>query len=385
MVRHFLKLAFVALMAIPAGTALADDPSKLAQDTCDKALAYLKAQQKPDNSWQTDTDPLGFTSLALRAFMADQNHDADEPFLDKGFDKLLSNQLEDGGIYKDILAGYNTAVAISALAAAKEAEYQAPMKKAMEYLKTLQWNDKIVGVGSDITVANDKDPRYGGWGYGKRERPDLSNTQMALDALHDAGLKSDDPAYQAALKFVTRCQNLSETNDQTWSSDDGGFIYTPINGGSSAAGEIMLGNRRLLRSYGSMTYAGLKSMIYAGLTHDDPRVKAAWGWIGKNFTVDENPGMSAVGAGKSQDGYFYYCYTMCHALSAYGQPVITDAQGKPHDWRIALIEKLASIQKPDGSFVGTNSWMENSAVLSTSYTVITLEEAKNDLKAHPPQ
>ncbi|MGA2582796.1 MAG: prenyltransferase/squalene oxidase repeat-containing protein [Tepidisphaeraceae bacterium] len=385
MLRHFLKLAFVAVLAISAGTALADDPSALAQSTCDKALAYLKSQQKPDNSWQTDTDPLGFTSLALRAFMADQNHDADEPFLDKGFDKLLSNQLEDGGIYKDVLAGYNTAVAISALAAAKEAEYQAPIKKAVEYLKSLQWSDKIVGVSSDITVTNDKDPRYGGWGYGKRGRPDLSNTQMALDALHDAGLKSDDPAYQAALKFVTRCQNLSETNDQTWSSDDGGFIYTPIDGGMSPAGDLMLGNRRLLRSYGSMTYAGLKSMIYAGLTHDDPRVKAAWGWISKNFTVDENPGMSAVGPEKSQDGFFYYCYTMSHALSAYGQPVITDAAGKPHDWRIALVEKLASIQKPDGSFIGTSNWMENSPVLSTSYTVITLEEAKNDLKLHPPQ
>ena len=42
-----------------------------------------------------------------------------------------------------------------------------------------------------------------------------------------------------------------------------------------------------------MTYAGLKSMIYAGVKHDDPRVKAAYEWIQKHYTLDENPGMGA--------------------------------------------------------------------------------------------
>ena len=41
---------------------------------------------------------------------------------------------------------------------------------------------------------------------------------MAIEALHDAGLKPGDPAFDAALKFVTRCQNNSETNDQKWAS-----------------------------------------------------------------------------------------------------------------------------------------------------------------------
>ena len=37
-----------------------------------------------------------------------------------------------------------------------------------------------------------------------------------------------------------------------------------------------------------------------------------------------------------------------------------------HDWRVALIQKLASIQKPDGSFVGQKNWMEDNPVLATS-------------------
>jgi hypothetical protein len=166
------------------------------------------------------------------------------------------------------------------------------------------------------------------------------------------------PHFADALKFVSRCQNFSETNNQPWAGDDGGFIYTPANGGNSAAGEYTaIGGRRMLRSYGSMTYAGLKSMIYAGLSHDDPRVKAAWDWISKNFTVDENPGMSASGPENAQGGLYYYFYTMDRSLTAYGQPVIVDPQGKHHDWRLALIDKLATLQRPDGSFAGSaNGW-----------------------------
>ena len=380
---RFMLLVLAVLGMVRVASAQATDPAQLAQTTIDKSLAYLKSQQKPDFGWQDEADPPAITALVLRAFIADDKYDADEPFLEKGYDKLLSYQVDSGGIYKDVLACYNTAIAISALAESKEAEYRAPMAKALDYLKTLQWSDQISGVPDQLKVKDKQDIKYGGFGYGKRGRPDLSNTQMALDALHDAGLKPDDPAFQAAVAFASRCQNLSETNNQPWAGDDGGFIYTPAEGGSSPAGEYMLGGRRMLRSYGSMTYAGLKSMIYAGLTHDDSRVKAAWDWISKNFTVDENPGMSAMGPENAQGGLYYYFYTMARALTAYGQPVIVDPQGGKHDWRIALIEKIATLQKPDGSFLGQRKWMEDNPVLVTAYTVMVLEEAKKDLAARP--
>lgn len=385
--RLVFRLVTSVIIVASCSTVLAAenaDPAQLAQSTADKALAYLKSHQKPDNGWQDEADPPGVTALVLRAFLADDKYDADQPFLQKGFDKLLSYQMGSGGIYKDTLACYNTAIAISALATSKEAEYRSAMLKGLDYLRTLQWNDKIQGVPNDVTVASDKDVKYGGFGYGRSARPDLSNTQMALDALHDAGVKPDDPAFQAALKFATRCQNFSETNDQPWAGDDGGFIYTPANGGNSLAGEYSgIGGRRMLRSYGSMTYAGLKSMIYAGLSHDDSRVKAAWGWISANFTVDENPGMAALGPENAQGGLYYYFYTMARALDAYGQPVIVDPNGKKHDWRVALIQKIAALQRPDGHFIGQRKWMEDNPVLVTAYTVIALEQAKQDLKQHP--
>ena len=378
----FLVLAFFLFSAIPA--AFADDAMTVATATVDKGFDYLKAQQKPDHGWQSDIDPPGITALALKSFMEDDRYDADMPFLDKGFDKLLGYQLASGGIYQDMLANYNTAISISALAVSKEPQYKPAIAKALAYLRSLQWSDRIEGVPDQLKVAQ-SDPRYGGFGYGKRGRPDMSNTQWALEALHEAGVPPSDPAFQAALKFASRCQNLSETNDRKWAGDDGGFVYLDTGQeGSNPAGEYTgPDGRTLFRSYGSMTYAGLKSMIYAGLTHDDPRVKAAWGWIGKNYSVDENAGMAQAGPQNAKGGLYYYYYTMAKALSAYGEPIITDVNGQKHDWRVELAAKLAAIQRPDGSFVGERKWMEDNPVLVTSYAALALEEIRQDLKAHP--
>src|SRR6185503_3964599 len=138
--------------------------------------------------------------------------------------------------------------------------------KASNYLKGLQWNENITGPkGEKVDQTN---AFYGGWGYGRHGRPDLSNAHFAIEALHDAGLNSDDPAFKSALIFLSRTQNNSETNDQPWAGNDGGFVYSPgVEGGDSEAGMITLPDgRKMPRSYGSMTYAGLKSMIYAGLS-----------------------------------------------------------------------------------------------------------------------
>lgn len=373
-----LVLAFAVLPVM----ADADPAAEKAAVTIDKGLMYLKTQQKPDNSWERAGDPPAVSALVLKAFMQNSKYDADQPFLEKGFTKLLSYQKEDGGIYRDLLANYNTAIAISALAVSKEAEYQPQMQKAVAFLKRLQWTDKAETVAERQQVAA-TDPRFGGFGYGKRERPDGSNLQIAMDALHDACVLPSDPAYAAAVTFASRLQNNKGTNDQAWAGIDGGFIYTDADGGNSPAGEYTTADGKpMFRSYGSMTYAGLKTMVYAGLSKDDPRVKAAMGWIQNNWTWDENPGIKLGDGNVSESGLFYYYHTASRTLHAYGQSVVTDAAGKQHDWRHELIDKLASIQKPDGSWVGQSKWMENNPTLATAFAVLSLEEAQQDLAEH---
>jgi squalene-hopene/tetraprenyl-beta-curcumene cyclase len=363
------------------------DAGASAQSQVERGLAYLKTQQQPDGGWQQPNEPPAITAIAVKAFVQDQHFKADDPFLTKAFDKLLSYQKEDGSISDDNLATYNTAIALSALGESKQEKYKHAMEKALGYLRSIQWTDKVEGVPANMKVP-ESDPNYGGFGYGsKGKRADLSNVQIALDALHDAGLKPDDPAYQMALKFVTRAQNNSETNDQKWASDDGGFIYAVADGGNSKAGEYTSPDgRKMFRSYGSITYAGLKSMIYAGLSHDDPRVKAAWKWVTNNWSLDENPGIHYGDPSNpkgGEDGLFYYYHTLARALHAYGQPVIVDAKGGKHDWRVELIEKLSTQQQPDGHWTGIQKWMENKPVLSTAYAVLSLQEAQQDLKERP--
>src|SRR5262249_47504117 len=142
-----------------------------------------------------------------------------------------------------------------------------------------------------------------------------------------------DPALKKALTFISRCQNIKdrEYNDQPWAAkiDDGSFIYSPAGGGSTKVQDEK-GADGSLPGYGSMTYAGIKSMIYCGVSKDDPRIKKAWEWIRKNYTVDHNPGMPNV---RAEWGLFYYYHTMAKCLDVMGVDFVEDAKGVKHDWR----------------------------------------------------
>jgi squalene-hopene/tetraprenyl-beta-curcumene cyclase len=121
-----------------------------------------------------------------------------------------------------------------------------------------------------------------------------------------------------------------------------------------------------LRSSGVMTYAGLKSFLHAGVGKDDPRVKAAVGWMRKHYTLDENPG-------QGQAGLYYYYHTFGKAMAALGEPQFVDAAGKKHDWRNDLFEALKKRQKADGSWSNTDrAFFENNPDLATAYALLSL-------------
>lgn len=126
-----------------------------------------------------------------------------------------------------------------------------------------------------------------------------------------------------------------------------------------------------LRAYGSMTYAGFKSLIYAGLSRTDPRVEAATAWIARNYTLQENPGLGT-------DGMYYYFLTFARALDAWGEVRITnpDVPGEGRNWAADLVDRLSSLQGSDGSFqVLDDRWMEDDRVLITAYALLALRHA----------
>jgi squalene-hopene/tetraprenyl-beta-curcumene cyclase len=121
-----------------------------------------------------------------------------------------------------------------------------------------------------------------------------------------------------------------------------------------------------LRSYGSMTYSGFKSMIYAGLSKEDSRVQAAQAWIAKHYTLTENPGM-----GKA--GLYYYYHTFGAALNASGLKSLTTPDGVDRNWKQELIKQLGSTQQPDGSWQNENrQWFEDDKNLATAFSLLSL-------------
>jgi squalene-hopene/tetraprenyl-beta-curcumene cyclase len=336
--------------------------------------------QGEDGSWSLPQFP-ALTSLAVLSFCADPRRSPDDPLpeaAEKGIAYLLRCVQPDGGIYIPQDAGgglpyYNTALAMTALVASGKHELSGAIEQAQKMLAESQH------LGEDV--------HHGGFGYGEGDRQyaDLSNTYMVLEAfwMAERNLAQSDRGdlgratldWEAALSFLSRVQNLSKYNDQPWASqpeqdDVGGFVYHP---GESKAGERPRENGPPgLRSYGSMSYAGLLSFIYAGVDKHDERVLAAVDWIKKHYTVDENPGMGA-------QGLYYSYHTMAKALAVWGEDPLLLQDGQEVDWRIDLVQKLVNLQRIDpesglGYWVNDNGrWWENDPVLATSYALLAIE------------
>lgn len=376
---NIAKIVFTALItfanvAVRAAETRVDLPTAVrTHASIDKGLAFLAAAQNPDGSWSAKDKPHpAVTSLAVAALAADPKFGPDHPAVKKGLEFVLKSVQPDGGIYveADNMPNYHTSVALLALAAAKDRARADTVAQAQAFLKKLQWDD-----GEGIEASN---PWYGGAGYGNSKRPDLSNTQLMLEALHQSGLSPDDPVYKKAMTFVERCQMLGTNNDQEFAAEsvDGGFVYSPANGGESKAGTEVVGDRPRLRSYGSMTYAGFKSLLYARVSRDDPRVKAAFDWIRKTYTLDQNPNMPGE---QSQEGLYYYYHVFARALDAYGEETLVDAAGAPHRWRSELCAKLMTLQREDGSWVNAKDrWFEGNPHLVTAYAVLAMQTALGD-------
>lgn len=361
------------------------------------AIEYLRTQQDADTGgWAVNPrgpDLPAITGLVVTGMVLDPRVTPADPAIARAVDYMLSFRQPDGGIYDAILPSYNTAICLSALARvladsedfASAAQARNAIAPAQRMLGRLQWSeDALAGdeVAGDTTGRVTREhPFYGGIGYGGSGRPDNSNLNLMLQALHDSGVPASDPAYQRALVFLERTQMVDEINDMPYAdgSSQGGFIYaTSPNGdeigvGESKAGEIAETlsdgtTASRLRSYGSMTYAGFKSYLYAELDRDDPRVIAAYAWLQDNYTMAENPGIGT-------DGLYYYYITLARALSAWGEPMI-EVSGEPNDWAADLIAQLATLQNGDGSFRSVDDrWMEDNPVLITAYSLIALQHA----------
>ena len=303
---------------------------------------------------------------------------------EKGYDFIVSNAKPDGGIYGKGLATYNTALSIMALVQSGKEEHLPIIAKARRLLVNQQQDFDKRGVTDNLFD--------GGIGYGgSYAHSDLSNTHFALEALYYSKKVLADTEYDetsefdldwdAAIEFVSLTQNSKNTVERLGDSyalrdeDEGGFIYFPAD---TKSDEIELktddGEKTALRSYGSMSYAGLLSFIYAEMDRDDPRIAAAMKWLQENYTLKENPGMDA-------QGLYYYYHTMAKALAITGTQKLVTPDGKKIDWKKDLALEVMSRQNQDGSWINeeSNRWMEDDSAMVTAYGMLVLEHIYRNL------
>jgi squalene-hopene/tetraprenyl-beta-curcumene cyclase len=361
----FLSLPTAAPAQTASATAVETDLKAKAAESINRGLDYLKKQQKPEGFWSSQDYP-GLTALVAQAFILAPGDHRKDPEVVKAFDFIRKHAQKDGSIHSGRMSIYNTSICLAALLRNGDPKDRVIIDGAHQFLTRGQTK------GSPGGTAD------GGFGYeaggkGRGSKADLDNTVFTMEALtlYKEVQKSQDlPAgqqlnWEAAISFVSRCQQLPGSNKQKWVSDSpdekGGFVYQPDPESGDGSGGPP-------RSYGTMTYAGLLSFIYADVKADDARVKAAKEWIERHYTVEENPGQGA-------QGLYYYYHMMAKGLTAAGIKSLKTQDGKAVDWKTELTAKLLSLQKPDGSWASPNGrWMEKDPNLVTTYCLLALDQ-----------
>ncbi len=335
-----------------------------------RGLDWLAKQQKPDGSWSAPDFP-ALTALPLWAFAVSDYPDKAR-VVSNAVHYLLGFVQPDGSIYKPSpnkgggLVNYNTAICMTALHMTGDPSLAPLILKARRFMAAAQHLE-----GDDVY--------RGGFGYDKasgRQYTDLSDSVIAFEAmrmtqgaedLRPKGEAKVDANWQAATQFLGHVQNTASAG----TNDAGGFAYRPDDSHAgtttNAAGAVVM------RSYGSMTYAGLLSLIYAEVSKNDPRVQSAFKWAVDNWSLEQNPGMGT-------QGLYYFYNIMAKSLAAFGQEAVPSKGGKPVSWRTEMVRKLVTLQRIDkdgsGYWVNDNNrWQEGDPTLVTCFTLIALDTA----------
>ncbi len=348
-------MACAALAA--QGWALTAATRSAAEAALGRGFAWLRGAQQADGSWSDRRFP-GMSALAVWA-MARGKDPANAAALEKAEKYIVSCAQPDGGIYVPIpgrrgggLGNYNTCLCLTALhAAGGKTRHAQVLLAARAYVASTQIETEGL--------------HEGGFGYDKsspRAYTDLNNTFYAVEAmrltadveeLRPAGQKKVDIDWAKARKYVLSMQ-------QTEGADAGGFVYNRETPRGGAEG------KEALRSYGSMTYAGLLAMLHCQLSREDPRVRSAYQWLGKHWSLEEN-------AGQGNQGLYFYYDVLARALDAAQVGRLKLEDGSEVDWREELAKALVARQKPDGSWVNTsNRYWEGDPALATSYALLAL-------------
>lgn len=302
-----------------------------------RGTAYLLRHQGANGQWLGRYGP-AVTALVVKALVAGGHSLSARP-VSMALTYIESCRHADGGFYTNMEPIYNTAIVIRTLASLPTRRFGRQIESGLHFLKSTQ--------------AAAARPRSVDRWFKRSRFHSAMDAALTVEALRSAGRPAGDAGVQQALAMLRhKASWINQSLDpQERSADD------------------------ILQNYGLLTYAQLKSMIYAGLSRNDPRVQRLVRWIGSHYTLRVNP------ASHNSRGRYYYYLTFAKALRAYGSATITDSTGVRHHWRRELYQQLASTEQANGSWVNHHSsdYLEGNPTMATTYAVLALEQLEKPL------
>jgi len=315
-------------------------------EAIEAGLTYLRDQQNEDGSWTFLTTYLSRLDVqaAAPAVTCLLNHGVGEtdPTVQKGLTWITSCQQPDGSIRVGPIRTSETALAILALCATGNRQYDDEISAAAQYLVTAQ--------------TDTQNQYYGGWSISKDTAANLSYTWLVLVALHHAEDFNTESTilppevWQRAETFLQKCQNRLDSNPDYSLFNDGGFTAVPPLYSGSTGG----------RSSGYMTAAGLCGFYAIGTGRADPRVDDAFGWLEANFALEQN-----YPIGKKS--FYDYVYSLAMACVSWNETTLAG-----HTWYNELAEVLLDRQELSGHWATTDT-LNVPDIVATCQAILALQ------------
>jgi len=407
-----LRLMVWLCFVVPCVSALAEDAigeKQLAR--IERAIAagtaYLVEQQEADGTWRSKTYGLlkDGTSLTPLAAWALATEDAGRAACNRSV-LWMSNWFIREDRHTRLVGELQYPIYAAGLCLPiwkRSLVEEAPAQ-------VVAWTDRIRALQlNEENGWSPDDARYGGWGYSCKppqkpepgaplsplDEPNLSATVFALEGLlaGDREGRSIRAARQAAVVFVSRCQNLRQPESaqklQSSSGDtkfnDGGFHFMlddPVRNKPGAAGIDGRGETRFV-SYGSATADGLRALLLCGIERTEPRVIAARRWLLAHFEDGAHPGSYPSDRSSLKPSLdYYYAASVARALQA--APVPDDEPLGRGEWARRLSRLLISRQRDDGSWSNAAvDVREDDTLVATPLALRSLQICRDELRISP--
>ena len=336
---RFLLIWLLTLVLAAPPAAAAEIEAEQVRLAIERASGYLKRQQHDNGAWDDLAGfPGGVTALATLALL-----NAGTPPSDPAVQKAI-NFLRKQKPNKT----YSTALQTMVFCAA---EPKNNLAKIQENARWLQQKQKSDG------------PMRGAWAYPESDG-DNSNSQFALLALHEAervGAEVNARTWQLARDYWKGSQNP----DGSWGYKPG----FPGTGSMTSAGiaAMIITNDRLNKS--DATVNGDRVQC-CGQQDSNSEVARALAWMGRNFSVHNNPGSHGQG------WLLYYLYGVERVGRLTNQRFIGE-----HDWyREGAALLVGSQDKLSGFFTGTGH-VEDHPHVGTSLALLFLAKGRRPVLA----